>query len=244
VKKLLLFLIILVSFCLSLCAQTPGVFPSYYAQLDADLTADPASNFWKGIPGLVIDHSILGQPEPTLRSEARSRWTDKNLYFLFFGAYDVLTLRPDPRTDVETFHLWDTDVFELYLGADFEHINRYGEFEVSPQGEFLDLTIDSTKPRPGWSDERLWNSGWQVKARIDQASHIWYAEVRIPIAAIDTRTPQIGNEFRVNVYRLHGTGPGRQRPFLAWQPTGVYNPHHPEKFGILKLLPTSTAEPK
>lgn len=233
-KKLIL--ITLLCSCLSLCAQTPAVFPSYHAERDADLTADPDAKFWKGIPGQVIDHSILGHLEPDLRSEARSRWTEKYLYFLFSGAYDNLNLKPNPTTDSETFRLWEWDVFELDLGADFEHINRYAELQVSPQSEFLDLAIDSTKPRPGWSDERFWDSGMKVKSRIDASHHIWYAEMRIPIASIDARPPQLGNEFRVNVYRLHGQGPGRQRPFLAWHPTGVYNPHHPEKFGILKLV--------
>jgi hypothetical protein len=26
------------------------------------------------------------------------------------------------------------------------------------------------------------------------------------------------------------------RVFLGWQPTGIWNPHHPEKFGTLRLV--------
>lgn len=70
---------------------------------------------------------------------------------------------------------------------------------------------------------------------MDRDEKIWYAEMRIPIKAIDERTPKAGNEMRINVYRLGGTEAERDF-FLAWQPTGVWNPHKPEKFGRLKLV--------
>ncbi len=232
-RRPLLLLSLLLGLAISVGAQNADVFSSYYAKKDTKLTADPESKFWKGVPGLVMDRSILGEPEPELRSEVRSRWTRKYLYFLFSGKFDSLNLKLDPKTEAETFRLWDFDVFELYLGADFEHINRYGEFQVSPQGEFLDLAIDSTKPRPGWSDERLWDSGMRVKARVDTTNHVWYAEMGIPIASLLQVRPKPGTEFRVNVYRLHGPAP--RRHFLAWQTIGIWNPHHPEKFGRLRL---------
>lgn len=218
-------------------AQEPGVFPSYRASTDVGLTADPGSSFWKGVKGVALEKNILGVEEPALRSEARSRWTNDNLYFLFIGPYDELTLYPNPDTTNETYKLWEKDVFELYLGANFENISLYGEFQISPQGEFLDLGIDSSRPRPGWNDERLWSSGFEVKSRIDAAKKIWYGEMRIPIASLDKRLAKVGNELRVNVYRLHGPGPGRQRHFLAWQNVGIWNPHRPEKFGMLRLVP-------
>ncbi len=175
----------------------------------------------------------LGGPEPELVSEARSRWTDKNLYFLFSGPFESQVLKPDPDTITETYRLWEWDDFELYIGSNFEKINLYQEFEVSPQGEFLDLDINSEIPRAGHNDERLWNSGFVVKARVDQVNKIWYAEIRVPISEIDKRVPAAGNEFRVNIYRLQG--PQDNRDFLAWRPTGVWNPHHPEVFGIMRL---------
>ena len=212
----------------------PGVFLSYQSDEDVELTADPNSAFWKGLPPLIVERTILGAPAPQIRSYAWSRWTKDNIYFLFAGPYQKLTLKPNPDTTNETFRLWQWDDFELYIGADFEHINLYREFEVSPQGEFLDLNIDSTRPNAGHNDERFWDSGFKVKARVDEAGKFWYAELKIPIAAIDKRPPKADNEMRVNVYRLQG--PQERRDFLAWRPTGVWNPHHPEKFGILRLV--------
>lgn len=248
-------------------AQEPAVFASYYAKADHTLDPDPNSTFWKDVKGVPLDKSITGEVEPALASEARSRWTGKYLYFLFYGPYQVQHLKPDPDTVHETWKLWNWDDFELYLGTNFENINLYGEYQISPQSEFLDQAIDATKERPGWGDEHLWDSGMSVKSRIDGDKKIWYGEMRIPIAAIEKRTPKAGLEMRVNVYRLQavvpitdpppgqtppqvtgrGTGqaagrsggqPGGSRRihFLAWQPTGEWNPHRPLKFGILRFV--------
>lgn len=214
-------------------AQGNDVFVSYYADKDVEPTANPDLPFWSGIEGVIIDKSILGSAMPQFRAEVKSRWTKDNLYFLFAGAYQKLTLKPDPDITNETYRLWEKDCFELYLGADFEHINRYREFQMSPQGEFLDLDIDSSKPRPGYNGEQAWNSGMKVKARVAENKKIWYGEMRIPIVAVDTRPAQPGNEMRINLFRQDGEAPNRD--FLAWQTTGIWNPHHPEKFGTLRL---------
>jgi len=216
-----------------LSAQQPGVIMSPYARQDSGPTADPNSDFWKGVSGVFIEESILGGKMPNLRAEVRSRWTIDNLYLLFIGSYEKLRMKPDPDTKTETYRLWEWDCFEAYVGADFEHINRYRELQLSPQGEFLDLDIDSTVAHPGHQDERLWNSGMKVKARIDEAKKIWTGEICIPIAAVDKRPAKEGNEMRVNFFRQDGAPP--KRDFLAWQVTGVWNPHKPEKFGTLKL---------
>jgi hypothetical protein len=79
------------------------------------------------------------------------------------------------------------DVSEVFIGSDFKEIKRYKEFEISPQGEWIDLDIDLHKPHheEGWT----WNSGFQVSARIDGVAHIWYGAMKIPYAAIDSRLP-------------------------------------------------------
>ena len=160
------------------------LFRSYRAQHDAEPTADPNSEFWKGISGVTFDKSVLGPEVPELKAEVRSRWTDKFIYFLFSGHYESLTLNAHPDTQHETPHLWEKDVFEVYLGSDTEHPNRYREFQLSPQGEFLDNDIDSTVRRPGYNGEEAWNSGMSVKSRIDEKQKIWYGELKIPFAAL------------------------------------------------------------
>lgn len=217
-------------------AKTPAIFPSYHAAADYPLDPNPNSSFWK-VKGVALDRSVLGQPEPALASEARSRWTDKYVYFLFFGPYQTLHLHPHPDTVHETPRLWFYDDFELDLGSNFKNINLYHEFQISPQSEWLDQPIDASQAKPGWGDVHLWNSGMQVKSRIDRVKKIWYGEMRIPLAAIEKRKPVDGLEMRVNVYRLQSAPKGRPKVhFLAWQPTGEWTPHRPKKFGLLKFV--------
>ena len=81
-------------------------------------------------------------------------------------------MKPSPDSVHETNQLWNWDVAETFIGSDFHNIKHYREFELSPQGEWLDLDINLEKPHheDGWT----WNSGFQVSARIDNANHIWY----------------------------------------------------------------------
>ncbi len=213
-----------------------NVLSSRRANGDAEPAANADSDFWKDIHGVFIESSIMGPPATNLHAEVRSRWTPDHLYLLFIGHFETLNLKPNPDTTAETDRLWLHDCFEVYLGAESGPTNRYREFQMSPQGEFLDLDIDSSRPRPGYGDERRWNSGFKVAAHIDETKKIWYGEMRIPFAAIEPGLPNVGHELRANFCRQDGTG--RNRSFLAWQPTGVWSPHRPDKFGRLRLVDT------
>jgi len=215
----------------ALLARDPHVIISRYMAADPAPAADPNAPQWKGIPAVFAVHGPRGEPVPGHRTAIRSRWTRDSIYFLFVCPYRELNLKPSPSTATETNELWKWDVAEVFMGGDFAHINRYREFEVSPQGEWVDLDIDTLHPLPegGWR----WNSGFAVKARIDAARKIWYGEMRIPLAAIDNRSPAAGLEYRINFYRCQGRNPGRK--FIAWQPTGERGFHVPTAFGRLKL---------
>lgn len=215
----------------SVFADGPGRIESRYIGRDFALTADPGSAAWKKTPGVFADHGPKGEPVSGHRTEIRSRWTRKNLYILFICPFEKLSLKANPSTSTETNKLWDYDVAEIFIGTDFNHIRRYTEFEVSPQGEWVDLDIDRDHPLPegGW----LWNSGFKVKARIEQARKVWYGEMQIPMKSIDARTPRAGNEMRVNLYRIEGPAPNRI--YIAWQPTNSSTYHVPEAFGRLVL---------
>src|SRR5579864_6439545 len=143
---------------LLLHAADPALIVSHHAGADFDLTADPNSKAWKGARGVFADKGPRGEAAPNHRTEIRSRWTDGNLYFLFICPYEALHLKPDPLTNAETNHLWDWDVAEVFIGSDFQHIRQYQEFEVSPQGEWVDLDInrDFVQADGGIG----WNSGF------------------------------------------------------------------------------------
>jgi hypothetical protein len=210
----------------------PGVMPSFRASADFAPTTNPNSKAWKGVEGVVADHGRFGEALTDARTEIRSRWTEKNLYFLFVSHYETLYLQPIPTRKTDSWGLWDFDVDEVFIGHDLENIQRYKEFEVSPQGAWIDLDVD--RLRKGKEVDATWNSGFQIRTRVDKAHHVWVCAMQIPWTAIDPRKIAAGNELRLNLYRIEG-GPVK-RKYIAWQAVQSESYHTPEKFGRLRLV--------
>lgn len=213
-----------------------GVLETRYLERDPELAADPEAPAWRGVAGVVTSNGRFGEPIPGARTEIRSRWTDENLYFLFVSRFESMYLiSGPPKTDVDTWGLWDYDVVEVFIGWDLSEIRRYKEFEVSPRGEWIDLDVDRTKPK---GIDAAWNSGMRVKTRVDETAKTWYCEMQIPWRSIDTRRPAAGNQLRLNLYRIEG-GPA-ERKYLAWRPIFSPSYHTPEGFGLLRLAGRGT----
>ena len=196
---------------------------------DVSPAAAPACEFWRAAPVTLLTQNNFGEPTSGPPTEVRSRWSANHLYLLFTCPYDTLHLNPAPQTVRETNKLWEWDVAEVFLGSDFENIRRYKEFEVSPQGEFVDIDVDlnSAHHEDGW----VWSSGFEVAARIDPLQSVWYGSMRIPFAALDSRPARAGNTLRANFFRSHDQG----RTLIAWQPTMQPTFHVPDAFGTLLL---------
>jgi hypothetical protein len=199
---------------------------------EATLKADPSLPFWQQAPVVKMQRDIDGKRVSKFAGEARIRWTKNNLYILITCPYETLYLKPDPKTSEETNELWNWDVAEAFIGSDFNDIKKYKEFEVSPRGEWVDLDIDLKKPRheDGW----VWNSGFEVAAETDANNHIWYAAMKIPYSALDSRPAAAGNKLRLNLYRSQG--PADNHFEVTWQPPKTKTFHAPEKFGTLLLI--------
>ncbi len=228
----LCWLLLLFSSALPKQADRTPVIVSLKAQHDVRLNADPSTSFWRGARPVYLQVDSEGRPQAEYTTEVRTRWTERNIYFLFVCPYKELYVKPAPDTEHETYELWNWNVAEVFIGSDFWDIKRYKEFEISPQGEWVDLDIDLNKPHheQGW----VWNSGFEHVARIDEASHTWYAAVRIPFAALDMPAPNTSTTFRVNLFRTEG--PPNAAREVMWQPTMSQTFHVPERFGQLKLL--------
>jgi|1186.fasta_scaffold00045_5 hypothetical protein len=209
-----------------------AVIESVQATQDVPLHLDPTSEFWRASRRVYMEKDRFGKTIQRHRTEVRTRWTKSNLYFLFVCPYEELHLRPAPNVQKETNELWNWDVAEVFIGSDFRNIKRYKEFEISPQGEWVDLDIDLSKPHHenGWT----WNSGFEVKARIDESTHTWYGAMRIPLAAIDERNQVPGNTMRINLFRSQG--PPSHQQALTWQPPMNDSFHVPERFGLIRLV--------
>ena len=212
-------------------ASPVSIITATLAARDVPLTTDPTSDFWSQSKPVFITGDTFGNPVPSHRTEIRSRWTHDSLYLLFISPYEELNLKPSPDTSSETNQLWNWDVAEAFIGADFENIHRYKEFELSPQGEWVDLDIDLDKK--GDHDAWKWNSGFKVSARIDSSHKIWYGAMRIPFSSLSFQTPTPGQKFRINLFRCQG--PMATRHYLSWQPSMSKTFHVPERFGTLVL---------
>jgi hypothetical protein len=212
--------------------QTPAnVLESYAVSRDWEPAADPATPEWTGIAGVELSKGFFGEAVPLAPTTVRSRWTPKYLYLLFSCPWRKLYLKPHPVTDTETNLLWNWDVAEAFIGSDYLKTSRYKEFQVSPQGEFVDLEIDQEDPKAQKGIE--WRSGIAVAARIDTHKKIWYGEMRIPFASLDIKTPHAADELRLGLFRIEGPEP--KRTYVAWRPTGATTFHVPAAFGSLVL---------
>ncbi|MBV9625661.1 MAG: carbohydrate-binding family 9-like protein [Acidobacteria bacterium] len=226
------FLILLLGLASRVSPAAQATIKSLWAAADIALDTDSKSPFWRGAQPVYMETDPHGSSVPKYRTQVRTRWTKQNLYFLFICPYEQLNLKPSPKTAEETNQLWNWDVAEVFIGSDFRDIRRYKEFEVSPQGEWTDLDVDLTKPHheEGW----IWNSGFQVSARIDRARHLWYGAMMIPYSAVDGRPAAVGNRLRINLFRSQGPGPHRQE--ITWQAPMADTFHVPERFGLLQLV--------
>ena len=198
---------------------------------DFELNVDPKSAEWAEAPRVTVAVDYQGKPIAGAPMEIRSRWSKNFLYLFYVCPYDELNLKPNPNVSAETDHLWDWEVAEAFIGSDYDHIGSYKEFQVSPQGEFVDLDIDREHPQtqPGVK----WNSGFTVKARIDPQAKVWYGAMKIPWAAIDARTPEAGRELRIGLFRIAGKDPNKK--YYAWHPPMGTSFHQPKAFGTLRL---------
>lgn len=206
------------------------VIVSVRAEGDLDLTGDPQAPWWRDVPRVAMSRTYDGTALPGPPTEVCSRWTPDNLHLLYACPYDALNLKPDPDLTAKTPRLWDWDVAEAFIGSDVLRIGSYREFQVSPQGEWVDLAID--RDVPDIQAALRWHSGFTVKARIDSAARVWYGEMRIPFGAIDAQPPGAGRELRIGLFRLSGREP---RTLRLWRPTGKPSFHVPEAFGLMKL---------
>ena len=196
-------------------------------------TLDPPSSFWSASrPGLHGQRSVR-EDRSRYRTEVRTRWTKDNLYFLFICPYEELNLKPYAEPAGRNQRTMELGRGRGLHRLRFSDIKRYKEFEVSPQGEWVDLDIDLKQAASRrWLDVefRFRSAG----AKSTTHKHVWYGAMRIPFRAIDTRPPAAGNTLRINLFRSGGPP---TRPYgITWQPTMSKTFHVPEKFGLIKLV--------
>jgi alpha-galactosidase len=206
---------------------TPEVVARY---IDHDLSLDagkPADE-WKLATPIVFDSDWQGRnPDPGRETQVRLLWNSRSLYLRFECRYREIHVFDDAEKSGHRDHLWDRDVAEAFLQPDPSRPTFYREFEVSPNGMWIDLDIFPA----GLADLK---SGMQRSVILDEKRKTWIAELSIPLKAL---TPHFDPKqaWRANFYRVEGST--EPRNYLAWNPTNTPEPnfHVPARFGVLKF---------
>jgi hypothetical protein len=172
------------------------------------------------------------------RTEAKMLWDDKNLYVAWIcqdeDVWTSYTQHDDP--------LYNQEVVEIFIDADGDG-KTYNELEVSP----ANVTFDAYFPshRENLPKAITWESGIEsavvVDGTLNNANDVdkgWIAEASIPIAklaAVPHVLPQVGDKWRINLYRLDWYNDRKVNEGSAFSPVFIGDFHNLPRFGWLEF---------
>ncbi len=191
-----------------------------------DANGFPSLPSWELSTPLRFDADWQGKnADPERETEVRLLWTLESFFVRFHARFRTITVFPDAEVNGRRDQLWDRDVAEVFLQSDLSQLRRYKEFEVSPNGYWIDLDI-----APG--EKHDLKSGLRRRVILDETARTWTAELALPIKCLVGRFDPTAI-WRVNFYRVEGAA--EPRFYSAWQPTRTPAPnfHVPEAFGEL-----------
>jgi alpha-galactosidase len=186
----------------------------------------PGFSDWERAQPLVFCADWQGKNEdPQRETEARLLWSQENLFIRFRCRYREIYVYEGGNS--RRHQLWLRDVAELFIRTGGEAPGHYREFEISPNGDWLDLDISPGK-------KTHLHCSLESRVIMDADSRLWTAELAIPldclVPAFDLR-----ETWRLNLFRIEGPEP--HRFYSAWRPTYTPQPnfHVPEQFGTLRF---------
>ncbi len=186
----------------------------------------PPALAWEKTPAICFCHDWQGKnADSKLETEVRSLWNGETLFFRFFVRFRTITVFADSEPSGRRDQLWDRDVAEVFLQPPELSGRNYKEFEVSPNGFWIDLDIVDGKKQDI-------ESGLKRSVALDAKNKTWTAHVSLPMKSL-TEHFDPSMSWRVNFYRVEG--PQEPRFYSAWRATGTPAPnfHVPEAFGTL-----------
>jgi alpha-galactosidase len=211
-------------------ACSAGIDTAMAARTANEIALDarhPASE-WQRAQAVLFCADWQGKnPDAGRQTAVRIFWSPQNLYLRFECSYRELFVFEDAGANGRRDQLWDRDVAEVFLQPDPSRPHYYREFEVSPNGMWVDLDIFPE----GRHDLE---SGLERSVWLDREHHTWAAELAIPMKAL-VDTFDSSAEWRVNFFRVEGAR--EPRFYSAWRATGTPEPnfHVPSAFGRLRF---------
>ncbi len=212
----------------SACERTSAEILAAPLEHDFALNAAQPDTAWNTARAVSFCSDWQGKnPDPERETRVQALWTPQTLYLRFECRYREIHVFPDFDPNGRRDQLWDRDVAEAFLQPDPSVPNAYKEFEVSPNGLWIDLDIS-----PGAKPDL--KSGMKRSVWLDERARVWVAEIAIPMKSL---TPRFDPHavWRVNFFRVEGKE--EPRGYYAWQPTRTPKPnfHVPSAFGRMKF---------
>jgi len=210
------------------CSTTTDTVTAALVAHEISLDARHPAAEWQTAKGVSFCEDWQGKNADTGRqTQVRLLWTPKTLYLRFECRYRELSVFEGSDASGRRDQLWDRDVAETFLQPDPSRPRYYREFEVSPNGMWIDLDIF-----PGGL--RNLESGMERSVWLDREHHTWSAELAIPMRALTAHFDP-APIWRVNFFRVEGLR--EPRFYSAWQATNTPAPnfHVPEAFGKLRF---------
>jgi alpha-galactosidase len=191
-----------------------------------DLDGFPQNSAWDTAPPIHFNADWQGHnADPHRATEVGLLWTPETLFIKFHARFREITVFPDADPNGRRDHLWNRDVAEVFLQPDSSDPLLYKEFEVSPNGMWIDLDLSHGQR----SDLQ---SGLRRRVQLNKETSTWIAELAIPMKSL---TPSFDPTeiWCANFFRVEGSA--EPRFYSAWQPTRTPQPnfHIPEAFGKL-----------
>jgi len=188
---------------------------------------------WENAEEVLIEKYWSGKAAPKGRHfTAKLLWSDSAFYIRFeANQAEPLVVSKAPNLKSKTKGLWDRDVCEIFVAPNSKEPNKYFEFEIAPNGEWIDLEIHRM------SDERKtdldYQSGMESAAKIEIDKVLMAMKIQWKAFG---KTPKVKDIWKGNLFRCVGSG--ETRGYLAWSPTKTEMPnfHIPEAFGEFEFL--------
>ncbi|UXH77580.1 alpha-galactosidase [Roseateles amylovorans] len=195
----------------------------------------PLASAWEEAPASFFAHDWRGQPlTGTQSTRVQMLHADGVLHLRFNSRYNALTTHEREGSSTAIWPLWERDVVEVFIQSpDDAGTDRYREIEVAPNGLVMDIDIR------GSQRQRLVGAS-KARTTVDAQHRMWTAELSVPLPAAAstraaTRRGGVLEGWRINLFRIEGSG--AQRQYSAWSPTGTPTAdfHVPQAFGQLRL---------
>ena len=196
--------------------------------LELDTSPDknglPISSAWDKAAPVVYCSDWRGEnPDARRETQVHMLWSHEFLFFRFLCRYREIYVYEGGNSRRD--RLWLRDVAEVFIRPPERDLRRYLEFEISPNGDWLDLDI-----APG--EKTILYCDLKSRVLVDSDARTWSAELAIPIDCL-TAAFSPNDVWSINLFRIEGSEPNRF--YSAWQPTHTPEPnfHVPEAFGEL-----------